>query len=194
MRSMKTLSLYRLLAIFIAALSGGIALLINEMRSDGPGVEVLIPTPTPRPELRVYVSGSVGAPGVYAMDEGDRLADAITAAGGVAEGARLSCINLALRVRDEAHIHVPGIGEPCQAVLGPAAAQNAEGKIDLNSANVGQLESLPGIGEVKARAIVVYRESNGPFKSVEEIVLVRGIGPPIYESIRDLVYVGEASP
>ena len=117
----------------------------------------------------------------------------IDAAGGAAEGANLSCINLALRVRDEAHFHVPGKGEPCQA---PSTSSTPEenDKIDLNTAAMEQLETLPGIGPAKAQAIIAYREMNGPFQSIEEITKVRGIGPAIYEGIRDLVWVSGVSP
>ena len=111
---------------------------------------------------------------------------------------------------DEAHFHVPGTGETCQdasdvAAIGrdkkPDDLSEAEGpatngveRIDLNVATLGQLETLPGIGAVKAQAIIDYRKRNGPFESVEQIMEVSGIGPATYEGIRDLVRVGKTPP
>ena len=193
MVSIKTTSFYVLLALFIAALSAGTALLVREKWSGSPGVEILLPTTTPTPELKVYVSGAVAAPGVYGMKEGDRLEDALSAAGGATHDAQLSCINLAVRVRDEAQLHVPGTGEPCQPAFTAATTQD-DSRIDLNTAAVEQLETLPDIGKVKAQAIVDYRERNGPSQSIYEVMDVRGIGPAIYEGIRNLVQVGGVSP
>lgn len=227
MFSIRAVSLYVLLALFIAVLSAAVALLVVQSRSDSPGVEVLLPTATtmptatPAPELKVYISGAVAMPGVYAMEEGDRLADAIEAAGGATYGPLPSCINLAIRVKDEASYDVPDSGMPCQQPALPAMTTTGEGGgpavgatagegngagveaaagqdshpvMDLNTATVQQLIELPGIGPVKAQAIVDYREEVGHFKSVEEIMEVRGIGPATYEGIHDMVSVGGAPP
>ena len=159
MFSPRVMASYVLVGLLIAAVSAGIALLVIDGKpGGGPGVEVFMPTPTTPPELKVNVSGAVSRPGVYAMKEGDRVLDAIAAAGGASAGARLPCVNLALRVRDEAHYHVPGPDEPCQPGLASTSARE-DGRTDLNTATEGQLEALPGIGEVRARAIVDYRES-----------------------------------
>jgi len=117
------------------------------------------------------------------------------------QGAQLSCINLAARVRDGDQYHVPstdddckpGISEPAAADLPEVAQQGQEGKIDLNSASAQELQALPGIGEVKANAIVTYRNQVGPFSSVEEVVEVHGIGPATLNAIADLVYAGRVS-
>ena len=194
MASVKTISLYVLLALFIAAASGGIALLITQSRSGSPSIEILLPTATPTPQLKVYISGAVAEPGVYLMKEGDRLVDAIAAAEGITEDAQLSCINLATRVKDEAHYHVPGSGEPCQAASTTSPAAGEDGRTDLNTATAKQLQTLPGIGPVKAQAIVDYRETVVLFRSTQEIMEVKGIGPATYEKIRDLVWVGGVSP
>ena len=230
MFSMRAVSLYILLALFIAVLSAAAALLVVRSRSGSPGVEVLLPTAivtptvivmptaTPAPDLKVYISGAVAMPGVYAMKEGDRLDDAIEAAGGATYSPLPLCINLAIRVKDEASYNVPDLGTSCQQTILPstvatgesegaglgatpgegtgagveaAAEQDSHPVMDLNTANVQQLIELPGIGPVKAQAIVDYREEVGHFKSVEEVMEVRGIGPATYEGIRDLVRVGE---
>ena len=193
MLSVKSIPAYVLVALTIAALSAGIILLVSDRSSGSPGVEIVLPTVTPTPDLKVYISGAVDEPGVYLMQEGDRLVDAIAAAGGATQGARLSCINLTLRVEDEAHVHVPGPAEACQPPSGSETVREDLG-IDLNTASAEELETLPGIGEAKAQAIIDYRESNGEFQSLEEIMEVRGIGPAIYESIRDLVHVDGVSP
>jgi competence protein ComEA len=192
--SIKTLSLAILATVVVAALSGAIALLVTGRGSGSPGVEIILPTPTSSPELRVYVSGAVARPGVYTMADGQRVSDAVDAAGGAGQDAMLSCVNLALRVRDEAHYHVPGAGEPCQAGAAPSGETGPPAGIDLNSATVDELETLPGIGPARARAMVDYRERNGGFKSTQQVMEVPGIGPAIYENIRDLVYVGPSGP
>ena len=233
MFSIRAVSLYILLALFIAVLSAAVALLVVQNRSGSPGVEVLLPTATitptatimptatPAPDLKVYVSGAVAMPGVYAMEEGDRLADAIEAAGGATYSPLPSCINLAIRVKDEASYNVPDSGMPCQqpalpvmtttgeggssgivattgegsgAGVGAAAEQDSHPVLDLNTATVQQLIELPGIGPVKAQAIVDYREEVGQFQSIEEVMEVRGIGPVTYEGIHDMVSVGGAPP
>ena len=150
-------------------------------------------------ELRVYVSGAVRHPGVYTLGPDDRLDDALAAAGGPTGDAQLGAMNLAARVQDEGHYHFPGIQDtqlagPTPApdvTLGssPNAVTPCGGLIDLNSAAAGLLETLPLIGEVRAAAIVSFREQTGPFQSVEEITSVSGIGPATYEAVRDLVAV-----
>jgi len=151
----------------------------------------------------VYVSGEVQRPGVYLLNPGDRLEDALAAAGGGTSDANLEAVNLANRVQDEAHYRVPRVGEtPApepNAVSAPAGSQDLTGDdgqtltglIDLNTASSELLESLPGIGPVRAGAIVADRELNGPFLTVEQITRVQGIGATTYTNIRDLVTVGE---
>ena len=93
---------------------------------------------------------------------------------------------------DEAHYHIPGEGESCQPPS--LGATQAEDLIDLNVATAQELETLPGIGQVKAQAIVEYRETNGGFEVTEQLLEVRGIGAAIYEGVQDLVYVGGGCP
>ncbi len=157
--------------------------------------------PTPQ-MLAVYVSGAVNKPGVYMLPEGSRIADAMQAAGGAQPDANMELINLAARVSDEQHISVLRIGETPVAQAPPPQPANTpvtqvkqqatsqpEGKINLNTAAAAQLEDLPGIGEVLAARIIEYRETNGPFKTVEGIMNVPGIKEAVYEQIRDLVTV-----
>ena len=104
------------------------------------------------------------------------------------DDADTSGLNLALRLRDEGHYHVPAVGEtPPVTSLGDASV--AGDVIDINSATAQELETLPGIGSVKAEAIVEHRTSVGRFTSVEELLQVAGIGPATLNAIADRVTV-----
>ena len=180
------------LAIF-AFLIGGVVLVVRGSTSGG-GIEIIFPTVTAvqQVDMKVYVTGAVRSPGVYDVAEDSRLADVIEAAGGATDDADLAAVNLATRVSDEQHWHIPSVAEAGDEVLPqspPAASAASSGKIDLNSADVSVLDGLPGIGEVKAQAIVRYRKANGPFADVDAVLDVAGIGPAILAAIRDLVEV-----
>ena len=169
----------------LAAVAGGTFLLVRQASSGG-RIEIVLPTATADPEadLQVYVSGAVRAPGVYSAKEGDRLIQIIQQAGGATQDADLTAVNLAVRLKDQDHWHIPVHGESPI----PPAVRSATGPevIDINSADVEQLKSLPGIGELKAESIVRFRETNGPYASVEDLLAVRGIGPATLDAIRDL--------
>ena len=183
---MKLVSQVVLAVAAVAAVAGGLLLLVRDS-SSGPGIQIAMPTATVEPvvELNVYVTGAVRKPGVYALGQDSRLAQAIEAAGGATEDADLTAVNLAVRMRDEQHWHIPRVGEVARApsAQAPAASQ----KIDINSAPVELLKSLPNIGDVRAQAIVSYRTANGSFSSVDALMDVQGIGPATLEAIRDLV-------
>lgn len=148
------------------------------------GVEAL-PTPTVAP-LVVYVSGAVVAPDVYRLTPGARVVDALQAAGGLAELADVSGINLAAQVRDGEHIRVPYAGE----VMAQAATSDQSGLINLNRASAAELEELPGIGATLAARIVERRETKGPYRRVEELREVTGIGEKLFNQIAPLVTIG----
>ena len=149
----------------------------------------------------MYLSGAVINPGVYIVNGGSRLANVLLLAGGATTEADLTAVNLAAVVHDEDHWHIPSRGEtapPAGRLTGAtvsAANEKASdtadgsGKVDLNSADIELLKTLPGIGDVRARAIVSYREANGHFGSVDGLLDVNGIGAGIVENIRDLVTV-----
>lgn len=160
------------LALAVAALLAFAALVTQEPPS--PGVELERRDP-PRgvDEMRVHVSGAVLQPGVVTVEPGERVVEALERAGGAAEEADLAAVNLARRLADEDHIHVPRIGESSPL-------------IDLNSATQQELESLPGIGPVRATRIIEAR-AEAPFLASDELV-ERGIVPAsVYEGLRDLV-------
>jgi competence protein ComEA len=142
--------------------------------------------------LIVHVAGAVARPGVYELDEGARVHDAIAAAGGPVRRADPDSLNLAAAVADGERIYVPRRGESVPvAVEDPSEDPGAAsaGPIDLNHATVEELDVLPGVGPATAAAIVDHREQNGPFATVDDLEDVRGIGPAKLEAIRDLVTV-----
>ncbi len=150
-----------------------------------PPLEILLPTVSPTStELEVYVSGAIVRPGVYTLRQGDRVVDALDAAGGPTREADLARINLAAKVKDEQQIHVPRPGETF-----PQESSNEPQKININTASAAQLETLPGIGETKAQAIVNYRKQHGDFASIEDLVEVAGIGSSTFESLKHLISV-----
>ena len=154
------------------------ALLVLALRP-GPdrGIEIERRDPPPGlDEIRVEVAGAVASPGVVAVAPGERVADAIARAGGLSPEADTAPLNLSRRLLDEDRVLVPARGE--RAAL-----------LDLNRADTQQLEALPGIGPVYARAVVASREERGPFSTTDQLV-ERGVLPArVYAAIRDLVAV-----
>lgn len=174
-------------------------------RASSPPVEQTLPVATHTTEpptspsstgaatLTVHVAGAVAAPGVYRLTAGARVLDAVRAAGGARPDADPQRLNLAAPVADGQRVFVPRVGEALPATVGGGAGSTSgtspPGPVDLNSATVEQLDALPGVGPSTAAAIVSYRERNGPFSSVDQLLDVRGIGPSKLDAIRDLVTV-----
>lgn len=143
--------------------------------------------------VTVHVVGAVRRPGVYRLPGGSRALDAVTAAGGLLGNADQAAVNLARVVADGEQIAVPvqGAGQASGAGGGAGAAPGAPGgKVDLNTATAEQLDALPGVGPATAAKIVADRTANGPFRSVEDLLRVPGIGPKKLDSLKDLVTVG----
>jgi competence protein ComEA len=157
-------------------------------------VSLAAPAERQRDEKRkifVHVGGAVRRPGLYALADGARVNDAVRAAGGVLEDADLDALNLAARVRDGDKILVPAEGEG-EGGPDPPGSQGAgmQGSlINLNTATAGDLENLPGIGPALAQRILDFREKNGGFRTVEDLLEVPGIGSKKFEELRDLVTV-----
>ena len=138
-------------------------------------------SPTPAQVLLIHVAGWVRNPGVYELHEGDRVIDAIEAAGGARSGADLTTINLAALLTDAEQVVVAkegaaGPGPPGSTTSVGGAGGPQSDVVNLNTATLDQLETLPGIGEVLAQRILDYRTEHGPFKSVEDLLNVSGIG------------------
>jgi competence protein ComEA len=140
--------------------------------------------------LAVDVAGHVRRPGLVRLPAGSRVNDAIRAAGGVTSGADLDAVNLARKLTDGEQVLIPGPGDPPPPLPpGAGAAPGAPaGPLDLNSATVEQLDTLPGVGEVTAGRIVAYRSAH-PFTTVDELLEVPGIGQRRFEQLKDLVTV-----
>ena len=154
----------------------------------GPGAPVSSASPSPTVTIIVDVAGEVRQPGVYEFAEGDRVIDAIERAGGQLPKADLSLLNLAAPLTDGTQILVPTAGPPGAVVPGGTTGSST-GLININSASATELETLSGIGEVLAATIIEYREQNGPFAAVDDLMDVSGIGPATLEEIRDQVTV-----
>ena len=144
------------------------------------------------PSARVVVDvvGEVRRPGLYRLADGSRIADAVARAGGATRKAELAQVNLAAPLADGEQVVVPARGSaaaaaPAAAGGGDAAAPSAP--IQLSTATVEQLDSLPGVGPATAQKILDYRTKHGAFSSVDELDAVPGIGPKRLEQLRELV-------
>ena len=135
--------------------------------------------------VTVHVCGAVSQVGVYQLPEKSRVGDAINAAGGFAQGADPSSLNLARVLVDGEQLYVRSTSEEDQAQGAMAAGQ----KINVNKATAAQLEKLPGVGESLAKKIVAYRDKNGSFSCLEDLTKVSGIGDKKLASFMDLVCV-----
>lgn len=139
-------------------------------------------------ELYVHVLGAVEKPGLYVLDLDARVVDAVAAAGGTTSDADLSAVNLARVVEDGEQIVVPAVGAMTDAP-GGAAAPPGDERIDLNTADQTALETLPRIGPALAERIVAWREENGRFASIDDLLAVPGIGEKLLSGLRDGVRV-----
>ena len=136
--------------------------------------------------IKVYICGYVLNPGVYELPEGSRICDGLDAAGGFSEGADESRINLAGYLHDGDMVFFPEVGENLPE--GAVEAGNS-GLININTANAEQLCTLPGIGSSKATSIIKYREENGAFTDISQIMNVSGIGENLFNNIKDLICI-----
>jgi competence protein ComEA len=153
----------------------------------------LLPIPTPAPII-VYVSGAVNSPGSVNLPPGSRVNDAVMAADGLREDADTSLLNPAKLLEDGELVNVPFLGSPS----GVGGETNRAGApsllIDINSATLEQLDTLPEIGPITAQDIIDYRAAFGPFVQIEDILDVRGIGQATFNEIKDFITVGTVIP
>ena len=149
-------------------------------------------TPAAPSTVIVYISGAVSAPDVYVLPLDARVKDLVLAAGGLTADADPERINLAERLKDSEHVHVPRQGEALDdaAVAADTPGVAPNGLLDLNTASASDLDGLPGIGESFAERIIEYRATNGPFTAVEDLQKVKGIGAALFAKIAPLVSVG----
>jgi competence protein ComEA len=165
--------------ILIGLLIAGVLWLATTSRPQGEAI-TLLPTSTPG-MITVYITGAVATPGVYTLPVDSRLDAAVKAAGGFAEGAEEGSINLAQPLTDGQQVVVPGV---------VSTGHVNAGRVNINTATVTELSTLPGVGPTAAQAIVDYRLEHGPFQAVQDIQLVPGIGPATYDGIKDYITIG----
>ena len=163
--------------------------------------------------IEVYVCGAVRTPDVYTLSDGDRVTDAVKAAGGFNDDAGKEYLNLAAKLTDGQKIYIPTVQEIEEAIEqgselysskvnitsntpGVASAdrdhqsRDSDGKVDINHADKASLMTLPGVGESKADKIIAYREKNGGFSTIEDIMLVGGIKEGLFNKVKDSICVG----
>lgn len=164
----------------------GILFLIGLMEDDTPPLK---PPPPPVKKISVYVSGQVENISVVELeDNGDlHLVDAVNKAGGMTDLADADAVNLAEKLTDGQHIHIP-----TKEIL--LQEKNFSGTssgdlVNINTADVEQLATLKGIGSAMAQRIIDYREQNGKFKTVDELKNVRGIGQKKFDTLKDKITI-----
>lgn len=145
-------------------------------------------------ELYVHVCGCVKSPGLYQMQEGQRVGDAVEQAGGFSGKANRDAVNLAEVLQDGIQIYIPSmqekdLKETKESSVTGSGEEVTEKKININLASADELTELSGIGPSRAEDIVKYREENGPFSSIDDIKNVPGIGEGIFDRMKDLITV-----
>lgn len=171
-----------LFGIFIGLIIGGVILLVVSP----PGKSEMILLPTREADVvTVYISGEVKNPGIYSFPSGSRVNDAILKAGGFASQANSEAVNLAMKLEDEDRITIP----EKDSKGSPSSEPNQKGLININTASADVLDQLPGVGQVKAETIVEFRTKNGPFLSIDDIKNVPGIGPEIFNQIKNQITI-----
>lgn len=188
-----------LIGIFGGLLLGGVILLFI-LPQRGQPIQLVTVTPdlTPAPSptvapIQVHVAGAVKQPGLYSLQPGARVQDGINAAGGTTEDADLERLNLSAFLSDSERLYVPLQGQvvPTDGVTkGSQPDLEINGLVNINTATLDQLISLPGIGSTKANAIITYRTDHGPFTQIDELLNVTGIGPATLENIKLLITLG----
>ena len=182
---------FGVLGILGLLLGAGILVLVSRPPRGAP--VMLLPAPTSAPIL-VHVDGAVKVAGLYTLPPGSRVDDAIRAAGGFSSTANTHLINLAKFLVDGEQVYVP----ENTSTVNPGSRTSLEkpptGLVDINSATIEQLDTLPEIGPKTAENIIAHREANGPFASVDDILDVPGIGQVIFDRIKHLITVGTTTP
>ncbi len=162
--------------------------------------EASVVTATPA-EMVVHVAGAVVSPGIYTLYEGARVQDAVDAAGGFASDAEPDAVNLARTVQDGEQVLIPTVQEVEDGTYVDSSANTSSTSsststgtassslVNINTAGLEELDTLPGVGPSTAQAIIDEREANGPFTSIEDIQRVSGIGEKKFEKLKDSICV-----
>lgn len=168
------------------------------LSSDANGLPDEEATAEAKDAIVVDVAGAVASPGVVELKDGARVADALDAAGGLAEDADLTSVNRAARLTDGQRVYVPRVGEQVAPVEGDGsggvaadgAQSTATGQaVNINDADLAELDALPGVGPATAQAIIDDREANGPFTAPEDLMRVSGIGEKKFEKLKSSICV-----
>ena len=202
------------LVTFILGVAAGVGGVTLNNRVQPAPIVIVPPEPTPLPEptatpgpIRVFVSGQVAAPAVYELPPASIVQQALEAAGGFTSAANTAVVNLAQTLVDGAHVYVPAEGEEAAAPLtvvsqpstavesapgesAAAAAGASGGLININTATLEQLDTLPGVGPAIAQRIIDHRDANGPFTAIEAVMDVSGIGESRFEQMKEIITVG----
>ncbi len=201
--------LFMLIGLMAGFFLAAILLIVTRLPAGQP--VTLEPAPTKSPII-VQVIGQVVKPGVYSFPDGSRVQDAVEAAGGLLTDANTDSLNLAARLQDGQQVIIPsgsgsgtpslgggiGSGSPISTPTAPFTVMQTltpmpttqANLVNINTATIDQLETLPGIGPVTAQSIVTYRQQHGPFQHIEDIMNVPGIGPATFDQISNLITVG----
>lgn len=176
-------------AVVVLLLVGlGGAVLVSALLPGTDQSAVVAPQESPGPPsvtagILVHVLGAVTRPGLYELSEGDRVVDAIALAGGLSDGADPAGVNLARLVSDGEQLIVPLEG----AAPAPGQPVAGDGRVNINTADATALDTLPRVGPAMAERIIAWREANGGFSSIEDLLDVSGIGDATLDGMRDLV-------
>ena len=152
-------------------------------------------------KVTIYISGEVKNPGVVELKYDDRLGDGVDLCGGLTKDANLNGINLAMKIKDEGHYIIPKVGEETADTVTNdneyrnenntlnEPESNNDNKININTADLSELDSLPGFGQVTAQKIIEYRQEHTKFNSIEELMNIKGIGEKKFNNVKDYIYV-----
>jgi competence protein ComEA len=168
----------------------GCAVLVAALGEHGSAAQVARPEPSAsgasfEPATTfVHILGAVQTPGLYELSAGDRAVDAVAAAGGFLDTADQTQLNLARLLIDGEQIYVPVIGEVPTSSPGITA-----GRVNINTADAAALDTLPGVGPATAARIIDWRQKNGHFATIEDLMAVTGIGDKTFDALKDLVTV-----
>ena len=186
---------YVMIGVLVGFILAGSVFLVTRLPAGKP---IALEAPPTKLPLEVHVVGAVVRPGVYTLPQGSRVQDAIDAAGGLLSGAEPNSINLAAKLEDGQQVQIGGTGagspsaqsgSPFSVVPTVGAQQCNPDLIDINNAPIEDLETLTGIGQTFAQSIIDYRDQNGSFQQIEDIMNVPGIGATRFDAIRDQITV-----
>lgn len=181
-----------LLVAFATAILTTVLFLVLD-RHDRPSITI---TAASEATVIVQVSGEIAEPGVYPMGSRSRLVDVIDAAGGLTDSADTSSLNLAARIGDGESITIPSRASATPPPTSPSmedadAVESESGPVNVNTATIEELDTLPGIGPAIGERIIDHRDAHGPFPSIEALVQVEGISERSVERLRPLITVDD---